>query len=174
MSRAAGRRLFFALWPEPSFARQLLGLPGAIGAEPVQVADLHLTVLFLGRVPEHLVAPLAAAAGQLRLPLVRQPLLRLEAWPESGVLCLVGEPVAALDELRQALGRIAAAAGLVLAREQQEFRAHVTLARRIMPSRFSAPALEPLVLLSGRFSLAESVPQPDGRRYQILQSWPLE
>jgi RNA 2',3'-cyclic 3'-phosphodiesterase len=175
MSRAVRRRLFFALWPEPDLSQQFAALWPMSAGSAVRVDDLHLTVLFLGQIPEGQVADVAAAAAKVHLPAIRQPLVRLEAWPESGVLCLTGDPVAPLEALRRALGRAAAAAGLDLARERKEFRPHVTLGRDYTPApRFDPPPIEPQLLIAHRFSLAESIPRRDGRRYELLASWPLD
>jgi 2'-5' RNA ligase len=173
-ARTARRRLFFALWPEPIAAEQLAAARPAIEASLGRLDDLHLTVLFLGQVPESQINTLATAAGEIHLPPIHQPLVRLEVWPQSGVLCLVGDPVDPLERLRHALERAAEAAGLDRPPERLEFRAHVTLGRGFTPDAgFVPPPVAPVLLVARRFTLAESVPRRDGRRYEALASWPL-
>jgi 2'-5' RNA ligase len=173
--RLASRRLFFALWPEPLVAEQLAAVGTGIGAKPECLEDLHLTALFLGQVPETRIEALLAAAGQIRHGPVYQPLVSLEVWPQSGVLCLVGDPVAPLEGLREALGRASRAAGLDLVRERLEFRPHVTLGRIVDPgAALAPPRVAAVLLVARRFTLAESLPRRDGRRYEALASWSLE
>ena len=173
--RLASRRLFFGLWPEPIVADQLAAIGTALEAKPEYPEDLHLTVLFLGQVPETRIEALLAAAGQIRQAPVYQPLVSLEVWPQSGVLGLIGDPVAPLESLREALGRASRAAGLDLLRERVEFRPHVTLARGVDPHAAFAPLRVAAVLLvARRFTLAQSLPRRDGRRYEALASWSLE
>lgn len=175
MSRTARRRLFFALWPEALVAKQLAAAGAGIEAKLEHLDDLHLTVLFLGSVPESQINALRAAVDQIRLAPIQQPLVSLEVWPQSGALCLVGNPVAPLEGLRQALEQATRAAGLGLSCERLEFRAHVTLGRGFTPEAgFVPPPVAPLLLIARRFTLAESVPRRDGRRYEPLASWSLE
>jgi 2'-5' RNA ligase len=173
-ARTARRRLFFALWPDAGVATQLAAAGAAADAVLEHIDDLHLTVLFLGQVPELQFDALKAAAGQIRLPPIYQPLARLEVWPQPGVLCLVGDPVDPLERLRNALEQAAWGAGLDRPREQREFRAHVTLSRGFNPAPgFVPPPVEPPLLVARHFTLAESVPRRDRRRYEALASWPL-
>jgi len=174
-ARTARRRLFFALWPAPPLAEKLAAARPAVAANFGHIDDLHLTVLFLGHVSELQIPALASAVGQIHLPPIQQPLLRLEVWSQAGVLCLVGDPVEPLEQLRQALGQATERAGLDQPRERAEFRPHVTLGRGFTPETgFVPPSVAPLLLVARRFTLAESVPRRDGRRYQPLISWSLE
>lgn len=171
-ARTKRRRLFFALWPDPAVAEQLAAGYAPIEVSPNSKADLHLTVLFLGQVPESQVGALVAAAGSIQNPAIQQLLVRLEFWPQSGVICWVGDPVHALERLRAALERAVSNAGVELQPERMEFRPHVTLGRSLQGAPgFVPPPVEPLLLHSRRFTLAESVPRRDGRRYEQLASW---
>ena len=174
--RELQRRLFFALWPDDATrgrivdatARQVLA---AAGRTPPR-ENLHVTLAFLGGVPESRLAPLADAAGQIASPAFDLVLDRIEYWRRQRILSL--EPSAsppALDELvaklRQALG------ACDFALESRPFRAHLTLARDARAPRDVAHDLEPIVWCVTDLALVESITAPQGSHYTRLQSWPL-
>jgi 2'-5' RNA ligase len=168
------RRLFFALWPDPVLAGRLRAIApeGEGRTEPVE--DLHLTVLFLGQVPEPLASALVTAASQIQVPRIRQPLTQVEFWPKPGILCVAGQAVPALRQLRGRLNELAVSAGLDRASEHEAFHPHVTLCRsHRLGARVLAPPEPPLMLAAEHFCLAESLPGRTGRRYSLLASWPL-
>jgi len=124
-------RLFIALWPAPAVRRALVERRDAIGWPPgagiVDDQRLHLTLHFIGNVPQALWSHLLSA---LQVPL--QP-IELEfgtarQWPHGLVVLPVSAPSAPLAALHGALGT--ALSTLELPVERREFRPHVTLARR--------------------------------------------
>jgi RNA 2',3'-cyclic 3'-phosphodiesterase len=165
-----GARLFIALWPSPALAAALVARREAVGhdpaAQPEAAARLHLTLHFLGAVPQTLRPALRAALCQPFRPFELQ-LDRCERW-SNGMLamCPAGVPPS-LAALHAALGMTLA--GLGLPTDDRPFRPHVTLARR-WPGPEPAPGAgaTPLRWQVGRYVLAESVP---GRTpvYRILQ-----
>ncbi len=158
------RRLFFALWPGPdalvaaTAAVHRLVPPGT--GRPQRPDQLHLTLEFLGGVPEArlgsvLEAGEAVAGSATPFEIV---LDRLEHWQRPQVLCLtasvVPEPLAALvRSLRSALS----ARGFDP--EQRPFRPHLTLARKV---RLPPPAgsVEPQRWAAHEYSLVESISWP--------------
>ena len=170
------KRLFFALWPDAEIRRQLAEvaelLPEA-SCRRVPVENLHLTLVFLGNVPDTALPALKDGANRLRL---QTPgfALRLERngwWKRSGIAWLTPEqappPLLSLvDELR----RLSKQAGLSI--EERDYRPHLTLARKLKrkpgPLRF-----EPLHWQVRDFCLVESVTHPQGASYQPMQSWAL-
>jgi RNA 2',3'-cyclic 3'-phosphodiesterase len=168
------RRLFFAVWPEPALRQQLEALSAAAppGWHPVPAADLHLTVLFLGTVPEDRLAPLCAAVGGVPRPAFDQPLTRLESWSKGTLWCMAGDTVPALAALHRDLAALVA--GLGLAREDRAYRPHVTLARarRHAPAP-PATAPGPLQLAARALVLAQSSDRGPGSRYRPLRRWAL-
>jgi 2'-5' RNA ligase len=170
-------RLFFALWPEPgtlaASRERLRALASGVDGRLQRADQLHLTLEFLGDVPESRLGAVlevgASAAGNSSpFEIV---LDRMEHWRRPQVLCLTASvtppPAAALVEtLRAGL----AARGFKA--EQRPFKAHLTLARKVRrpPAEF---ALEPLAWPAREFSLVESTTDPAGSRYERLATWPL-
>ena len=169
-------RLFFALWPDDATRERMVEATErhmrAAGGRATPRENLHVTLAFLGGVPESRLAPLTPAAGQIASPSFELVLDRVEHWRRQRILSL--EPSASppvLDELvaklRQALG----ACGFAL--ESRPFRAHLTLAREAHAPRDVTPAVGPIVWRVTELSLIESITAPQGSRYTRLQSWPL-
>lgn len=170
------KRLFFALWPDAEIRRRLTEvaelLPEA-SCRRTPVENLHLTLVFLGNVPDSAVPALKDGANRLRL---KTPgfALRLERngwWKRSGIAWLAPEhappPLLSLvDELR----RLSKQVGLFI--EERDYRPHLTLARKLKrgpgPLRF-----EPLHWQVRDFCLVESVTHSQGANYQPMQSWAL-
>jgi 2'-5' RNA ligase len=171
------RRLFFALWPGPdalvaaTAAVQRL-VPHGTG-RPQRPDQLHLTLEFLGGVPEpRLVSVLevGAAVASSATPF-ELALDRLEYWQRPQVFCLeasvVPEPLVALvRSLRSAL----AAGGFEP--EKRPFRPHLTLARKVRVPP-PAEAVQSLRWAAHEYSLVESITGPGGSRYERLAAWPM-
>ena len=174
---AAARRLFFALWPDAEvLARAVEAVATLVprGAGRRQRADqLHLTLEFLGNVPESRL-PAVCEAGATAAASGRPGIIaldRLEHWRRPQVLCLtasvVPEPIIALvGSLRDEL----AARGL--SPERREFRPHLTLARKVTHG-LSSVNFEPLAWPVNEITLVESTTDPAGSRYSRLEAWPL-
>jgi 2'-5' RNA ligase len=171
------RRLFFALWPNSAaLARAMAAVASLVplgSGRPQRADQLHLTVVFLGAVPEsRLLAvreagALAAASGRPDVI----TLDRLEYWRRPQVLCLAASlvpdsVVALVESLRDGL----AARGFQP--ERREFRPHLTLARKVGDGPPSA-AVEPLAWPVQELTLVESETHPAGSRYSRLDAWPL-
>lgn len=183
MSGEPTRRLFFALWPEDAQRTALVQATGKVvrhcGGRPVPAASLHVTLAFLGAVPESRITLLdsvaqraaAAFAGQT-LPLALtlstfaywakpQLLVVLEreasdAAPQSGVATLAG-----------ILTSATAAAGF--SPDLKPFRAHVTVARKVThPPR--ANTLHEVAWTFCGFGLIESRTLASGPVYSVIGS----
>lgn len=161
-------RLFIALWPGPrvrqALAETLAGRSWAAGGHPVAIEKLHLTLHFLGQVPDGRVPDIAAAlarpvhAFELRLDLA-------QTW-RGGLAVL--SPRKVPQRLRQLHAELASTLErLGLRVEAREFRPHVTLARHSRPSE--SFALVPVLRwrVSG-FALVQST--TDGR-YEVLRRY---
>ena len=172
------RRLFFAVWPDGAARRalearrrQLLPAPAD---RTVRVEDLHITLLFLGAVPEARLPALRAGAAALR---GRPLMLRfdaLEYWQGGRVCALVAAPSATAQALHRQLRALAQ--GLGLAVERRPLVPHVTLARNLRrrPARALSGSLAPLRIRAAQFCLAESLAAPrGGSRYIVRDRWPL-
>ncbi len=88
-------RLFFALLPGPDLAREIADWrERSISADgrPVPLANLHITLAFLGELSHHRLDPLCQAADELlTAPGLHLQTLRLNEtgyWPRPGILWL--------------------------------------------------------------------------------------
>jgi RNA 2',3'-cyclic 3'-phosphodiesterase len=174
------RRVFFALWPTAAMQAALVAaasqtLDTLASGRPVPRENLHLTLAFIGSVPDSSLPALqdiaqamtAARAG----PTVELSLDVIEYWRRSEILCAAAnhapsEAAAFAEALKQALLSGSFAPDL------KPFRAHVTLARQVK----HRPAERTLAAVTWSFSdfaLIESRSSPAGSLYSRLASWPL-
>ncbi len=169
----AGRRLFFALWPEPEVRRALVAADRRLGREGRRVAadKLHLTLVFLGATPADRQACFSTAAAAVPGEPFELVLDRFGYFPRPRVLWLgSSQPPAALDRLVAALVPALARCGFVP--ESRPFAPHVTLRRKAR----RLPALQPetpVVWPVRDFCLCESASTPEGVQYRVLERWPL-
>ena len=175
MSGVPQRRLFFALLPGAEARSALDALARRYAparARRVPLADLHLTLLFLGSVPDAELARLCAAAAAIAAPPFSLALDRIERW-RGGLLCATGTAGAeALAFYQQLLGGVQAAGYVV---DTRPFRAHATLARDLprAAGRVDEP-IEPVRLQADSFCLMESRERAEGGRYSVLAQWRLD
>ncbi|KAB7619734.1 RNA 2',3'-cyclic phosphodiesterase [Alkalilimnicola sp. S0819] len=169
MNQAPPRaRLFFALWPEPALRRELARIQHErVGSgRAVPVANLHLTVLFLGLADP---AQAMRVADGLRVPPF-EVCLRREGYWRNGIHWLAPESTPPeLSRLHDGLREGLAAQGHAF--ERRDYRPHVTLARRARPA--PGRALPPLRWPVTDHALVESRPRPQGPEYRVLRRWPL-
>ncbi|HWI77980.1 MAG TPA: RNA 2',3'-cyclic phosphodiesterase [Ramlibacter sp.] len=161
-------RLFLALWPDArtraaiAACQQAWTWPPA--AAPVAAQRLHLTLHFIGNVPEerlpHVVARLRVDVDPFELSLDRA-----EVWPNS---VAVLQPRHAPREMIQLHRKLAdALLELKLPVESRPFRPHVTLARRArgaLPPPRDAGVPWPA---NDGYVLAQSL--PGGAGYRVLE-----
>ena len=174
----ATRRLFFALWPdEPmreALAHAVRKAVRASGGRPVPPSNLHLTLAFLGSMPEGRVEELAGVARAVGLTNpgeVEVRLDRLEHWPGPQVLCaLPGEPPTTAQALARALQEQLSSAGF--SPDIKPFRPHVTVARKVThPSR--SMRMQPVSWRFGAFALIESRTLESGPAYSVVEVYVL-
>jgi len=171
------RRLFFALWPGPEALAAATAavhrlVPHGTG-RPQRPDQLHLTLEFLGSVPEpRLVSVLEAGEAVAGSATPFEIILdRLEHWQRPQVLCLtasvVPEPLATLvRSLRSALS------ARDFEPEKRSFKPHLTLARKVRQPP-PGEATESLRWVAHEYSLVESITGPEGSRYERLSTWPM-
>jgi len=168
-------RLFFALWPGDALRRSLAVRMAALvppGTGRAQRPDqLHLTLEFLGAVPELRVPAAKEAAAAVRAAPFDLVFDDLEYWRRPQVLCLVAREIPqALAELVQGLRAGLAARGFDT--ERRPYRAHLTLARKVGRPPALAPT-EPVHWPATEFALVESITERTGSVYRQLETWPL-
>lgn len=180
----ATRRVFFALWPEEeqraALAHATARAVRGCGGRPVPETSLHVTLCFLGSVAAVRMAELDALARRVAASraaaTVRLDFERLEHWVRQQVLCAIAAgatPSAAppaAEDLGCALGDAAAAAGF--SPDLRPFRAHVTLARKVVKARFD-PRIRPVRWEFAAFALLESRTLATGPVYSVVDSYAL-
>ena len=175
--REGTRRVFFALWPSDAERRALAAATQAqieaAAGRAVPLADLHVTLAFLGDVAAARLGELAGLGQQVAVswqgPIpIELSFERLACWRRPQILCVLerapGEPAALLAG---ALKRAALAAGF--APDLKPFRAHVTVARKVVQLR-SAAAIEKVTWESAALALVESRGGAAGPLYSVLES----
>jgi 2'-5' RNA ligase len=179
------KRLFFALWPELATATlidqaAILSAPAA--GRRLAVADLHVTLCFLGAVDESVVPELSARAAALDAVAFELEFDALEYWRRARLLAATcsSTPPAAIA-LAESLRVMARCVGL--APDERPLRPHVTLLRGLGSAAAPRQPLQqarPVRLAARRFYLAQSqeLPETSGSgsvpaRYRRLAGWPL-
>ncbi|MGB6487094.1 MAG: RNA 2',3'-cyclic phosphodiesterase [Steroidobacteraceae bacterium] len=179
------RRLFFALWPDAAMREAMVHATReaarARGGRPVPAANLHITLAFLGSVPERRLPELAEVARAAVEPLwdassrVSPPEVafdRLEYWRAAHLLCaLPAEAPALVAVLARKLQDLLLAGGF--APDLKPFRLHVTVARKVMRPR-AVGKMHPVVWRFTDLALIESRTLPEGALYSVVQAQPLE
>lgn len=172
-SASDDHRLFFALWPDEAVRAEIqLRTQDAVqaaGGRPVPARNFHITLLFMGNVPQADLDSAQIAATAIANPGFDLRLDLLECPPRGPVLWLgVTRPPQALITLVQALR-----ASITAVRTEYVYRPHVTLVRN--PIQGPRPLqVEPVSWPAREFVLARSQAHPDGAEYTVLARWPLQ
>jgi 2'-5' RNA ligase len=170
------RRLFFALWPDVAMREAMVHATRkaarASGGRPVPAANLHVTLAFLGAVPERRLGELAeiarraAAGGRLELAFDH-----LEHWRAAQLLCaLPAEAPAPIAALARRLQDVLAASGF--APDLKPFRPHVTVVRKVQrPGRIGK--IDSVAWGFTELALIESRTLAAGALYSVVESYSL-
>jgi 2'-5' RNA ligase len=176
VSREPTRRLFFALWPHAAMREAMVHAirkaASASGGRPVPAANLHVTLAFLGAVPEQRLGELggigkgAASGGSLELVFDH-----LEHWRTAQLLCaLPAATPTQVAALARRLRDTLAASGF--APDLKPFRPHVTVVRKV-----SRPGgIEKIDSVAWTFTelaLIESRTLAAGALYSVVESYSL-
>ena len=176
-------RLFFALQLRPdqneALVERVAPLVTRLEAQRVPAENLHATLCFIGAVAPEDVERLKNVAASQRGRPVALHFDTLEFWDKPRVMCATaGESAgsASARELAEKLGRAAQAAGFHP--DIKPLRVHITLARKIHPTRaarceWPQPLVAPLLLRCDHFVLMESRRGESGSIYSVVDSWPL-
>ena len=183
--REPTRRVFFALWPsealQRAFAHATRKVVRASGGRPVPADNLHVTLAFIGSVPERRIPELKLIADQVAATFPQQatPLRltfdRIEHWKKPQIICAIAgaQPegaVAAVHSLANTLKQAAVSAGF--APDLKPFQAHVTVARKVArPTR--SPDMPSVLWSFTDFALVESRTEAAGALYSVMDSWTL-
>ena len=190
-AREPTRRLFFALWPDAgqraALAHATRKAVRSSGGRPVPEESLHVTLAFLGSVPERRVAELQAIARRIAEAPEAAPLLvsfdRLVHWAKPRILCALDALPSAGTEAAGAprVGALAGAPALAeslkgettargFSPDLKPFHAHVTVARKVARAPAAQP-LSPVQWTFDGFALIESRTEPTGPVYSVIESY---
>jgi 2'-5' RNA ligase len=168
------RRLFFALWPadatREALRRETRTVVRHCGGKPVTPENYHVTLAFLGNVPDERLNAITTAAGALAVPAFDLTLDRYGWFDAAQVLWLgcadAPTPLRGLAaELRHLMAEIAE-----LPTDLRPFHPHLTLARKVRnPPELKPP--RPVGWAVDGFVLVESETEPDGARYQVIATF---
>lgn len=182
--RPATARVFFGLWPSPELAGQLAGIADAVagqfGGRPTRPDTIHLTLAFLGDVPETQLPALCEAASRIAWRPFDLRIDHLGFWSRQRLLwagCHESPPALPVlaGDLQHALG----AAGFSVQGRERPFVPHVTLVRKL-PAKPQAdiahrlPALAPLPWRCSEFVLVRSQLGSGGSSYRVIAGFPAE
>lgn len=172
------RRLFFALWPDQVLRSQFIEATrharrklGKAGARMVDTANIHITLAFLGNVPDEQYQCLVNSAGRVRAGSFDLFLDRWGFFRRAQVFYLT--PAAVPGELERLVGQLWGVAGSCgLRPDPRPFQPHLTLARKVT-ARLDLAAPESVLWMPADFVLVSSETRSSGPVYQVLQCWPL-
>jgi 2'-5' RNA ligase len=193
LAREATRRLFFALWPSQAqrdaLAQAVAPSLQSCGGRAVPTHNLHVTLAFLGSVPEGRVAELDRIASRVAAALPPDAsswsvsFERLEHWARPEILVALGSEErdgvhfgadareaqpASPPALALRLKDETAAAGF--SPDLKPFRAHVTVARKVAPA-LAAHAIGAVQWRFDAFALVESRAHASGPLYSVIESY---
>ena len=160
----ASLRLFVALWPTAATRTAVVAAQDALrwpaGAGLVSGPDQHLTLAFIGAVPQEQLAQVTQAAG-IGSASIELVLDQLEVWRGATVVLRPSAVPAALADLQGRLVRSLQAGGVPF--DARPFAPHVTLARKA--KGIAQAAVPPVRWRSAGHVLALSA----GGRYSVIE-----
>jgi len=167
-------RLFFALWPDEEARDGLAALAGRLPVRcgrKIAAEHLHITLSFLGNVPEDSLDCLTEGADAIRASAFSLTLDRLGWFRRAGVVWVA--PEAAPQELIRLAGEInKVVLGCGLDPDGRAYQPHLTLSRK---ARRPPRGLDfaPIRWDIRDFSLMQSVTRDAGPVYSVIRCWSL-
>jgi len=175
----ATARLFVALPVSATMSRKLTLIqpPKRNGVRPIDRADLHITLHFLGgtEIASAGQALRSVSATRFSVGLKRPGHFSLRG--QRTILSVGVDPTDALIALHTKTGDVLRAIGCEL--ESRPYLPHITLARltasapRGAVERFEQAVLPTDDIECSRFALYQSETTPEGSRYRVIESYPL-
>jgi RNA 2',3'-cyclic 3'-phosphodiesterase len=168
-------RLFFALWPDDDvrlrLARHAVELAREAHGRATRAESLHMTLSFLGEIPDKRVPDLAACAQSVFSRPFNFELNRAACFPRAKVAWLGStEPPQELFDLQAILQAELVAADFQV--DSRPFMPHITVARGVeigLPVR----DIPPILWAARSFCLVKSAPENSGVHYEVVNTWKL-
>ncbi|HUR40656.1 MAG TPA: RNA 2',3'-cyclic phosphodiesterase [Verrucomicrobiae bacterium] len=169
---AEDQQLFFALWPKPPLARRITDAASRVAGQRKLVGTAvpperaHLTLLFVGAVPEAQFAKLWAAAAKVSVPSFELVIDQVGCFYRSRAFW--AGPTQVPEPLAELAGQLrAAVASAGLPPDAKAFVPHVTCLRDVS-DRIRPVPIEPIRWAVREFALVRS---PE---YHVVSHWPLQ
>jgi len=176
-------RLFIAIDLPEHICEEIRGLGQSVpGARPVQEAQLHLTLKFIGEVDGTAAIDIAEALTAIRHPAMRMSLSGVGCFPPRGEPRVLWTGVSAPDSVTALRNKVEnGLAAIGIPREKKKFSPHFTVARlKSVPIRRLQEFLAGNSLLQSSpfvvtgFHLYKSQLTPKGAIHTRLQSYTLD
>lgn len=168
-------RLFFALWPTEPVRQSILRSQQQAAqlhqGRCLRKGNLHLTLVFLGTIPNQYLSSLLAMAETIRGNVFNLTLDHAGLFSKPRCLWLgCAEKPAALMALAAQLARGVKACGLTI--DERPYNPHVTIMRKV--TALTDFQVAPIFWPVNEFCLVKSEPVSDGVEYSVVQRWPLQ
>jgi 2'-5' RNA ligase len=176
-------RLFFALQPgleqNAGLVEQVAPLVLQLEAQTVPAENLHATLCFIGAVAEERLPSLKEVAAGIR---GQQSTLNFDAfeyWEKPKIICATANDESASLPARRLAEEIAAALiDTGFSPDFKPFRAHLTLARKVLAvnaakCEWPRALASPVRVHCDRFVLMRSDHGESRSIYSVVESWPL-
>lgn len=166
MNSAQNKRLFVALWPSVNMQQKMASLlPANSKGIPVKTANIHATLVFIGKATLHQEAAYRAAISAIAFPPVDLTLNTFGWWKTPRVLWLGAKNTPSqLNELVALVNqKLNEAAGFIP--EKRSFSLHITLARKHPGPTLDWGENAAINWHADTLALVESRATPSGVRY---------
>ena len=168
------RKIFFALLPSENNQKQINNLQRKFHSDAgkwIVSQNIHMTLCFIGFVDEKALECIVAVAKDVRSKNINLTLDVICQFNKAKILWLgTDEKHIHLRALHKQLVEKLVSCDVNI--NQQAFRPHVTLARKIQ-KEIRAPEFEAIEWFSDSFYLMESIQIPEGVIYKILNKYQL-
>lgn len=168
-------RYFFALWPDATMAEALFDrgktVLGKNEGLPTPKQNLHLTLVYLGRVPPDFLNRAKALAKNIRVTSFEFSVTQANVFPTGNVHFL------GLDEVPECLNALVKELNDSLLiqgfkPERRDFFPHITVARKIKKKQPKCE-IAPLLWRANNFCLVKADDETTGSKYEIIDVFPL-
>ena len=165
------KRVFFALWPDHNQRERLRDVINSVArsveGKAVDRRDWHVTLVYIGELPEEQLPDLQERASQVRVEPFHLSFDRLEFWARPRVACLIAPTVPVeLQSLIDTLRGISLDFGVMP--EDRTYRPHITVAKRARTFATERLAQRATTEWSS-FELVESTSGPGDVTYRPLK-----